>query len=124
MKVITSTPDIDFRIEQLSSRCSPTSVLMVTPNHFDVLYVINPHMKGNVGNIDKDLARQQWHHLKQCYEDLGFPVHIIQGQPNLPDMVFAANQSFPYVDNQNNKVVIISRMASQHRVPEVEFFAQ
>ena len=35
----------------------PTRVLMTTPDHFRVAYVINPHMEGNLGTVDRDRAR-------------------------------------------------------------------
>ena len=124
MKVIQKPQGINFTLEDFPTRGSATAVLMAAPTFYDVVYVINPHMKGNIGNVDKDLAWQQWHALKSCYERLGYPVNVIEGPPHLPDMVFAANQSFPYLDSAGNKIVIISRMASQHRVPEVEFFAK
>ena len=97
---------------------------MASPEYFDILYVINPHMEGNIGTVNKEMAIQQWTLLKECYEQLGFPVHVIQAQPNLPDLVFTANQSFPFIDDKGAPVVIISRMASKHRAPEVEFFAE
>ena len=31
---------------------------------------------------------EQWNTLKNTYEELGLTVHIIEGVPDLPDMVF------------------------------------
>jgi hypothetical protein len=33
---------------------------MVEPTHFDVTYVINPHMEGKVGTVDKAKCMDQW----------------------------------------------------------------
>ena len=85
---------------------------MVDPEYFDVVYVINPHMKDQVGKVDHKKARVQWKALRTVYEKLGFPVEVLPGVPGLPDMVFAANQSFPFVTSEGKKKVILSRVLS------------
>lgn len=97
---------------------------MVTPEYYDVLYEINPHMSGNIGTVNHSLAQAQWNRLKQAYESIGFPVKTLQGESDLPDMVFAANQTFPFIDKEGVPKVILSRMASAHRRDEVAHFAQ
>ena len=37
--------------------------LMCPPEYFDVAYVINPWMHGNMRNIDNRLAKKQWRGL-------------------------------------------------------------
>ena len=106
---------------QLAERPDDTGVLMANPEHFDVTYVINPHMEGNVGNVDRALAQRQWKALYDTYEQLGYEVHAIPGQPDLPDLVFTANQSFPVQRPDGSWVVVMSRMRSAHRRPEVPF---
>ena len=64
--------------------------LMCPPEYFTVQYAINPWMNPN-DPVDLALARQQWEQLKQAYTGLGHTVRIIDPQPGLPDMVFAAN---------------------------------
>jgi N-dimethylarginine dimethylaminohydrolase len=64
--------------------------LMCPPRYFTVEYAINPWMDPDVP-VDVDLAMRQWSELKQVYEDLGHVVEVIEPQPGLPDMVFAAN---------------------------------
>lgn len=120
--VVVSVADIQINPRDLPVRARSRRVLMVDPAYFDVLYVINPHMEGNIGQVDKSLARTQWLNLKQTYERLGFDVDVMPGEPGLPDMVFTANQSFPYFNN-GEPTVVISRMRSKHRQPEVEHFA-
>ena len=105
---------------EIPKREPSKAVLLVRPTYFDVVYEINPHMKGNIGNVDKNLAKQQWNSLRDTYEQLGYQVHIIEGVVDLPDMVFCANQSFPFVDEKNQPQVILSKMASPYRHGEVE----
>ena len=117
---IDSLPQLD----DISSRESSTDVLLVRPTYYDVIYEINPHMTGNIGNVNKGLALEQWNILYETYKKLGFQVHVIEGVPDLPDMVFCANQSFPYLDNNNQRQVILSKMASRYRQGEVEHIAR
>lgn len=100
------------------------AVLMVHPQYFDVQYAINPYMKddqGKLNKVDRQLAIIQWQNLKTAYERIGLQVHVLDGAEKLPDMVFAANQSFPFIKNKQ-KSVILSRMRSEFRQNEVAFF--
>lgn len=100
------------------------SVLMVHPHYFDVEYSINPYMtdaEGNLNKVDRSLAVIQWQNLKTAYERVGLKVFVLDGVENLPDMVFAANQSFPFLKN-GQKSVVLSRMRSVYRQNEVQFF--
>jgi len=64
--------------------------LMCPPEYFTVEYAINPWM--NPGDpVDLPLAKLQWARLRATYVGLGHTVHIIDAEPGLPDMVFAAN---------------------------------
>lgn len=99
---------------------------MVTPTFFDIEYAINPFMKdanGNLHQVNKPLARQQWADLKQAFENLNVKVEVLEGQPKLPDMVFCANQAFPFMDPATQEPsVMLGRMRSDLRQPEVSFF--
>jgi N-dimethylarginine dimethylaminohydrolase len=64
--------------------------LMCPPEYFTVEYAINPWMNPE-HPVDLSLARRQWDQLKATYLSLGHTVHIIDPEPGLPDMVFAAN---------------------------------
>lgn len=100
-------------------------VLMVTPEQFRIDYAINPHMTTETGalqTVDRDLAQKQWHELKAAYERIGFPVETLSADPALPDMVFAANQSFPFWSSGEKPAVVLSKMQSPHRQPEVPHF--
>jgi lysine-ketoglutarate reductase/saccharopine dehydrogenase-like protein (TIGR00300 family) len=64
--------------------------LMCAPTFFEVNYVINPWMAGNVGKAARSKAEEQWHAF---YERLRrhATVELLAPQPGLPDFVFTAN---------------------------------
>jgi len=120
-KVYTSANQIDFTLDDISAMPAPKQVLTVNPTYFDVEYVINPHMKDHVGNVDKMQALNEWEHLVDGYEELGFKVHQLDGVEGMPDMVFCANQSLPFIDKDGNKKVLMSIMHSPERKDEVSY---
>ena len=111
-----------FSLDALPAIPRPGRVLMTTPEHFAVEYVINPHMEGNVGDVDSARARAQWDALKAAYERLGVEVVDVAGVADLPDMVFCANQTLPYQTPGGERGVILSRMHAPQRKPEVEHY--
>ncbi|WP_069130580.1 dimethylarginine dimethylaminohydrolase family protein [Rhodohalobacter halophilus] len=124
-KIYTSAAQIDFTLSDIPSMPAPKQVLTVKPTYFDVEYVINPHMKDHVGRVDKMQAQNEWEHLVDGYEELGFTVHKLDGVQGLPDMVFCANQSLPFIDENGKKKVLMSIMHSAERkdeVPHIEKF--
>ncbi|MEZ4236669.1 MAG: arginine deiminase-related protein [Myxococcota bacterium] len=106
------------------SRPPSTRVLMADPEHFDVTYVINPHMAGHVGTVDRDLARAQWEALRQVYLQLGLQVDVLPAVPGFPDLVFVANQTFPTQPRQGPPAVILSHMHAAERRGEVPIVAR
>jgi N-dimethylarginine dimethylaminohydrolase len=68
----------------------PRRYLMCRPEHFEVSYAINPWMDVT-RPVDRDLAVRQWESLRETYLSLGHEVQLIDPEPGLPDMVFAAN---------------------------------
>jgi N-dimethylarginine dimethylaminohydrolase len=64
--------------------------LMCPPTHFTVKYAINPWMEAH-SDVDVELAIVQWEALRETYLALGHRVDVIAPDPDLPDMVFAAN---------------------------------
>jgi N-dimethylarginine dimethylaminohydrolase len=64
--------------------------VMCPPHHFDVRYAINAWMDPASG-ADAAVAFVQWDALRRLYLDLGHRVDLIEPDPDLPDMVFAAN---------------------------------
>ncbi|MFC0435413.1 dimethylargininase [Kutzneria buriramensis] len=64
--------------------------LMCRPLHFDVTYSINPWMDPG-RPTSPDVGLTQWKWLHDQLVDLGHRVVLIEPEPGLPDMVFAAN---------------------------------
>ena len=106
-------------LEELPKLERPRNVLMVRPTHYDIEYVINPHMAAHVGNVDRIAALNEWQHLAAAYRELGLGVRILDGAQGFPDMVFCANQSFPWIDADGGRHLLMSRMASERRQGEV-----
>lgn len=130
----TMTPEIRpyDRAEAFAARLSdlapmplPTRVLMASPEHFRVAYVINPHMAENVGTVDAGAAQAQWEAIRAAYERLGVAVDVLEADPEFPDLVFCANQTLPFVETVNlgeepRYGVVLSRMHAEQRRGEVE----
>ena len=62
--------------------------LLCPPDFFRVEYSINPWMGGEV---DPKVAMKEWMELEKAIQAAGADVDIIDGSPDLPDMVFTAN---------------------------------
>ena len=58
--VYSESNELNFLPVELSLRAQETVVLMVEPHHYVIVYVINPHMMGMIGTVNKDRARYQW----------------------------------------------------------------
>ncbi|QAY69448.1 dimethylargininase [Xylanimonas protaetiae] len=69
---------------------TPCTFLMCPPTYFDVVYAINPWMDLGVP-VDTARAVAQWEALRATYERHGHTVHVVEPEPGLPDMVYAAN---------------------------------
>ena len=66
---------------------------MCRPEHFTVVYRINPWMDPAIPT-ETALAVAQWDALYAVYRDLGFDIHLVDSIAGLPDMVYAANGGF------------------------------
>ncbi len=64
--------------------------LMCSPKHYEVDYVINPWMVGNVHRSSRQRATQQWEQLHSALRQIA-RVELVEPQPGSPDMVFTAN---------------------------------
>ncbi|WP_425955681.1 dimethylargininase [Xylanimonas sp. McL0601] len=73
-----------------SRTATPRTFLMCPPTYFDVVYEINPWMDLTVP-VDTTRAVAQWDRLREMYERHGHTVHVVDPEPGLPDMVYAAN---------------------------------
>ncbi|MBI5683701.1 MAG: TIGR00300 family protein [Verrucomicrobia bacterium] len=65
-------------------------LMMCPPEFYDVRYVINPWMEGNVGKAVHTTAVEQWKVLCSLLRDVA-DVELVPPQPGLPDMAFTAN---------------------------------
>jgi N-dimethylarginine dimethylaminohydrolase len=90
--------------------------LMCEPKFFEVCYVINPWMEGNLGKVNKALAKQQWDNLYGIVSRMT-PVSLIEPVAGLPDMVFTANAGLIH-----KKDVIVSSFRHAERQPEAKHF--
>lgn len=90
--------------------------LMCAPEFFEVRYVINPWMEGNLGKVDRALAKRQWENLYDIVARLA-SVSLIEPVSGLPDMVFTANAGLV-----RGKEAIVSSFRHTERRPEVGHF--
>lgn len=123
-KLICTTKELNFDPRNLAKMPIPRRVLMIRPTHFHIENAINPHMRkadGSRHEFQKANALTQWNDLRDVYKKLGFSVTTLDGSPGLPDMCFAANQSFPYLDQTGYKKAILSNMFNDVRHQEVAF---
>ncbi len=92
------------------------SFLMCAPDHYDVDYVINPWMEGNIHKSSRDRAVEQWGKLCHLIKEFAV-VELVQPEKGVPDMVFTANAGLVL----GNKVVL-SRFYHQERQGEEPYF--
>lgn len=95
--------------------------LMCEPKFFEVCYVINPWMEGNLGKVDNSLAKRQWDNLYRIVSDLA-PVSLIEPVAGLPDMVFTANAGLVHGRESGQKKVIVSSFRHAERQPETQHY--
>jgi len=96
----------------------PIRILMCAPDHYDVDYVINPWMEGNIHKSSQEKAVEQWSKLNYVLNDIA-KVDLVQGQPGVPDMVFTANAGLVLGDN-----AVLSRFYHPERQGEEPYFKQ
>lgn len=77
----------------INSRMRQPTVILATPDYFEVVYKINPWMDPAV-ITSREAARHQWLTLLETYELLGAKCELLAGRPGLPDMCFSANGFF------------------------------
>ena len=90
--------------------------LMCPPKLYDVNYVINPWMAGNVHASSRTRAAEQWQHLYEAISTIA-EVQLVEPQPGSPDMVFTANAGL-----ERNGTVAISSFFHPERQGEEPHF--
>jgi len=96
---------------------------MCPPQHFGVLYEINPWMHTEVA-VDRDLARDQWDGLVATLRAAGATVEIIDHDPSVPDMVFTANAGIVNHRSGRDPQFVPSHFRHPERQGETEIFAR
>jgi lysine-ketoglutarate reductase/saccharopine dehydrogenase-like protein (TIGR00300 family) len=92
--------------------------MMCAPDYYDVDYVINPWMEGNIHKSSRDRAVEQWQKLYGILAD-NATVDLIQPQKGVPDLVFTANAGLVL-----EKTAILSRFFHKERQGEEPYFQQ
>ena len=92
------------------------ALLMCMPNLYEVSYVINPWMRGNLGNSSQLRAMQQWKVLYDALLPLA-NIHLIEQVAGSPDMVFTANAGLA-----RGGIVAISSFYHAERQEEEQHF--
>ncbi|HEY9738192.1 MAG TPA: TIGR00300 family protein [Trichocoleus sp.] len=95
---------------------APLRFLMCSPHHYEVDYVINPWMEGNIHRSSREAAQEQWQGLYQAISNHA-EVNLIKPQQGWPDMVFTANAGLILGDQ-----VVLSRFLHKERQGEEPHF--
>lgn len=103
------------RANQYSDSSGP-AFLMCPPTLYDVNYVINPWMEGNIHGASRQNAMRQWEHLHAALAGLA-TVDLVEPQAGSPDMVFTANAGLV-----RKGVVALSRFLHPERQGEEPHF--
>ncbi|AFY37308.1 hypothetical protein Lepto7376_0934 [[Leptolyngbya] sp. PCC 7376] len=93
-----------------------TRILMCSPDHYDVDYVINPWMEGNVHKSSQAKAVEQWQALHAIIKEHAI-VESVPPAKGWPDMVFTANAGLVL-----GKKAILSRFYHPERQGEEPYF--
>src|ERR1700733_10986700 len=90
--------------------------LMCPPTLYDVDYVINPWMAGNVHTSSRTRAAEQWQRLYEAVSKIA-RVELVEPEPGSPDMVFTANAGL-----EHDGIVAISSFFHRERQGEEPHF--
>jgi N-dimethylarginine dimethylaminohydrolase len=85
-----SLGDVSLSSSAQRRTISQPTFLMCSPELYDVSYVINPWMAGNVHRSCREQAMSQWQQLHQALTNIA-RVELVAPQSGSPDMVFTAN---------------------------------
>lgn len=92
--------------------------LMCAPRHFEVAYVINPWMEGNIARGSNPAAMTQWNDLLALLRRHA-DVDCINAEPGVPDLVFTANAGLVL-----GQQVLLSAFRHAERQPEEAHFSR
>src|SRR5438067_3236482 len=93
-------------------------LLMCPPDFYNVEYVINPWMEGNIHRASHERAADQWRALVGAFEQHA-EIEFAQPKRGLPDMVFTANAGLVIGHR-----VLLSRFLHPERSGEEKHFKE
>jgi lysine-ketoglutarate reductase/saccharopine dehydrogenase-like protein (TIGR00300 family) len=93
-------------------------IMMCPPDHYDVDYVINPWMEGNIHKSSFDRAKDQWYGLYNIIKEHSI-VDLVTPAQGWPDMVFTANAGLVLGDK-----AVVSRFYHKERQGEEPYFKE
>lgn len=93
-------------------------ILMCRPDYFDVKYVINPWMEGNISRAKADISKKQWEDLYSIISSLA-KVSLVEPKKEVPDLVFTANAGLVF-----DSTCIISKFFHKERSLEEPIFSE
>jgi ornithine--oxo-acid transaminase len=99
-------------------RATTPTLLMCRPLQYEVNYVINPWMSGNMGSSSRVRATEQWNRLRDILSQLA-PLVLIDPVPGWPDMVFTANAGLAH-----EGTVALSSFSHVERQGEEQYFRE
>ncbi len=111
-----STQPIEITVPFPALLPHSATFLMCPPRLYDVNYVINPWMAGNVHASSHTRASEQWQRLYEAVSKIA-TVELIQPEPGSPDMVFTANAGL-----ERDGIVAISSFFHSERQGEEPHF--
>jgi arginine dihydrolase len=111
-----SLGEVSVRCASDRSATAGPAFLMCPPTLYDVNYVINPWMEGNLNRSSRQDATRQWEQLHAALAGLA-RVELVEQQAGSPDMVFTANAGLV-----SNGTVALSRFLHPERQGEEPHF--
>ena len=98
-----------------------TRLLMCRPEHFGVVYAINPWMDpASWAQSDRTLiaaSRREWTALQRTLRGLGAAIDLVPAAPGVPDLVFTANAAVVL-----DRTALLARFRYQQRQAEEAHF--
>jgi N-dimethylarginine dimethylaminohydrolase len=116
MSTVQVTSNVSVAFHPVAEVAVRPVFLMCAPTLYDVNYVINPWMAGNVHASSRERAVEQWENLYREVSQLG-EVKLVDPQPGSPDMVFTANAGL-----ERDGVVVLSSFFHAERQGEERHF--
>jgi len=106
----SETLEVQFAMEET------IRILMCAPHHYEVDYVINPWMEGNIHRSSREDALAQWEKLYGILKTYA-TIDLVEPERGWPDMVFTANAGLVL-----GKTVVLSRFFHPERQGEEPYF--